>query len=141
MPTTKTHEAAFPQDFFHDACVLTAAKTTYSDGTNAVQLSVAGAQGSEYAHIAFTPRATWLATQLQLYASDGTSYFLLSTALTGAGPVSTTVAIPTYPLYHIDGTIISESNPLRLQAGWKLYAGISVALTGGWVCNAQRRDY
>jgi hypothetical protein len=42
---------------------------------------------------------------------------------------------------HIDGSAITEFNPLRLQSGWKLYAGLGVALAGGVVVSAQRKDY
>ena len=138
---TMTATGVFPQGFAHDACACTAAKTSYADITNAVLLSTAGANGSEYAHIAAIPRATVTATQVQLYAYDGTTAWLVATALMPAYTMAqTTLCAPT-PLTHIDGTTISEGNPLRLQAGWKLYAGIGVALAGGIVVNAQRKDY
>lgn len=139
MVTTST--GIFPQAFAHDACVCTAAKTTYSDATNAVLLSTAGANGSEYAHVAALPRATVTATQLQLYAFDGTTYFLIGSALLNAYTMAQTTAIPTTALGHVDGTPISEANPIRLQSGWKLYAAIGVALAGGVVFSAQRKDY
>ncbi len=136
-----TNTGVFPQAFAHDACILTAAKTTYSDGTNAVLLSTAGANGSEYPHIAMIPRATVTATQGQLYGYDGTNYYLLGTCLIPAATVNQTTAINPTTFLHIDGGTISEANPLRLQSGWKLYAAIGVALAGGVVCNAQRKDY
>lgn len=136
-----TNTAAFPQSFAHDACVCTAAKTTYNDATNAVLLSTAGANGSEYAHVAAIPRATVAATQLQLYGFDGANYFLLATALMPAYTMAQTTQCASTSLVHVDGTPISENNPLRLQSGWKLYAAIGVALAGGIVFNAQRKDY
>lgn len=136
-----TNTGVFAQGFAHDACVLTAAKTTYNDGTNAVLLSAAGANGSEYPHIAMIPRATIAATQGQIYGYDGTTYYLLATCLIPAATISQTTAIIPSALIHIDGSVISEANPLRLQSGWKLYAAIGVALAGGVICNAQRKDY
>lgn len=138
---SKTKTGVFPQNFAHDACVCTAAKTTYSDATNAVLLSTAGADGSEYARIAAMPRATVTATQLQLYAFDGTSYFLVGSALMSAYTMAQTAAIPATALVHMDGTPITEASPLRLQTGWKLYAAIGVALVAGVVFGAQRKDY
>lgn len=136
-----TNTGVFAQGFAHDACVLTAAKTFYADGAGAVLLSTAGANGSEYPHIAMIPRATCTATQGQLYAFDGTNYFLLATCLIPATTVNQATAISATLMQHIDGTQITEANPLRLQFGWKLYAAIGVALSGGVVCNAQRKDY
>lgn len=136
-----TNDAVFPQAFAHDACVCTAAKTTYNDGANAVLLSTAGANGSEYAKIAAIPRATVTATQLQLFAYDGTTYYLLATALMPAYTMAQTTQCASTPLVHVDGTTVSEASPLRLQAGWRLYAGIGVALAGGIVFHAQRKDY
>lgn len=137
----KTKTGVFPQDFFHDACVCTAAKTTFGDAANAVLLSTAGPNGSEYVRIAAMPRATVTATQLQLYAFDGANYFLVGSGLLAAFTMAQTVAIPTTALVHMDGSPIMESNPLRLQAGWKLYAAIGVALAAGIVFGAQRKDY
>jgi hypothetical protein len=136
-----TSTPIFPQSVAHDACVCTAAKTTYGDATNAVLLSTAGTNGSEYVHIAAIPRATVTATQLQLYACNGSTYYLLGTALMAAYTMAQTTQCASTQLYHIDGTAISETSPLRLQSGWSLYAGIGVALAGGIVFHAQRRDF
>ena len=138
---TVTPTATFAQGMALDACICTAAKTTYSDGANAVLLSTAGANGSEYVHIAAIPRATVTATQVQLYAYDGASYFLIATVLMAAYTMSQTTLCPATAFAHIDGTVIGEVNPLRLQSGWKLYAGIGVALAGGIVVTASRKDY
>lgn len=138
---TVTNTAAFAQGMALDACVCTAAKTTYSDGVNAVLLSTAGANGSEYTHIAAIPRATVTATQVQLYAHDGSNYFLIATALMPAYTMAQTTQAASTALAHIDGAAITEFNPLRLQSGWKLYAAIGVALAGGVVVSAQRKDY
>ncbi|MBI3447227.1 MAG: hypothetical protein HY055_18125 [Magnetospirillum sp.] len=136
-----TNTATFAQGMALDACVCTAAKTTYNDNANAVLLSTAGANGSEYTHIAAIPRATVTATQVQLYAYDGANYWLIATALIAAYTMAQTTQCPATALTHIDGTAINEFNPLRLQSGWKLYAAIGVALAGGVVVTAQRKDY
>lgn len=138
---TVTNTATFAQGMALDACVCTAAKTTYNDGANAVLLSTAGANGSEYTHIGAIPRATVTATQVQLYAHDGSSYFLIATTLMPAYTMAQTTACAATALAHMDGTVISEANPLRLQSGWKLYAAIGVALAGGIVVSASRKDY
>lgn len=138
---TVTNTAAFAQGMALDACVCTAAKTTYNDGANAVLLSTAGANGSEYAHIGAIPRATVSATQVQLYAHDGSAYFLIATALMPAYTMAQTTQAASIAFTHIDGTAVTEFNPLRLQSGWKLYAAIGVALAGGVVVAAQRKDY
>lgn len=138
---TVTNTATFAQGMALDTCVCTVAKTAYGDGTNAVLLSTAGANGSEYTHIAAIPRATVTATQVQLYAHDGTSYFLIATALMPAYTMAQTTACPATALANMDGTTLSEANPLRLQSGWKLYAAIGVALAGGVVVTASRKDY
>ncbi len=138
---TVTNTATFAQGMALDACACTAAKTSYNDGTNAVLLSTAGANGSEYTHIAAIPRATVTATQVQIYACDGTNYWFIASALMPAYAMAQTTQCPSTVLAHIDGTAITEFNPLRLQSGWKLYAAIGVALGGGVVFSAQRKDY
>lgn len=138
---TVTNTAAFAQGMALDACVCTAAKTSYNDGASAVLLSAVGANGSEYTHIAAIPRATVTATQVQLYAHDGADYWLIATALMPAYTMAQTTQCAPTAFTHIDGTSITEFNPLRLQSGWKLYAGIGVALAGGIVVTAQRKDY
>lgn len=138
---TVTNTATFAQGMALDACACTAAKTTYNDGANAVLLSSAGANGSEYVHIAAMPRATVTATQVQLYAFDGTNYWLIATALMPAYTMAQTTQCAPTALGHVDGSAISEANPLRLQSGWKLYAAIGVALAGGIVFTASRKDY
>jgi len=138
---TVTNTATFAQSMALDACVCTAAKTTYSDGANAVLLSTAGTNGSEYTHVGAIPRATVANNQIQLYAFDGASYFLIATAMMAAYTMSQSTQSPSTALSNIDGSTISEANPLRLQPGWKLYAAIGVALAGGVVVSASRKDY
>lgn len=138
---TVTNTAAFAQGMALDVCLCTAAKTSYGDGVNAVLLSSAGINGSEYTHVAAMPRATVTATQVQLYAHDGTGYWFIASALMPAYTLAQTTACVPTTLTHIDGTAITEFNPLRLQPGWKLYAAIGIALAGGVVVSAQRKDY
>ena len=136
-----TNTAIFPQAFAHDKCVCTAANTTYTATTNMVLLSTAGANGSEYPHISAIPQATNVLTNLQLFIYDGTTPYLVAMAVMAAQTLSTTTALAPVPLMHIDGTAITEANPLRLQSGYKLYAATGVANAGGIVFNAQRKDY
>ena len=119
------------------SAVCTAAKTTYADATNAVQLLVANASnGSVLYGLKAIPRATVTATQLQLFRSPdgGVTLNLISTALMVAYTMAqTTQVIPTDFGY-------TETAPLRLAAGDSLYVGIGVASAGGIVFDAQFED-
>lgn len=122
----------------------TAAKTTYSDIANAVLLDTAGGtlgNMTAYTHLAALPLATVTATQLMLLAFDGTNAWLVATAVMAAQTVAVTTAISPTVLAHLDGSPISESNPLYLPNGIKLYVGIGVALAAGIVFNAQAEDF
>ena len=131
---------------FPDACrlpvaVCTAAKTTYSDNTNAVLFDTAASMGTAYSHIAATPRATVTVTQLQLYKCVGSTYSLIATALMGAYTMTQTTQPPITAFTHCDGTPLSESNPLKIEFGASLYVGIGVALAAGIVFVGQAGDY
>jgi hypothetical protein len=144
MSTSPT--SSFPILAANDTCVCTAANTTYTGTSlpNGVLLSTAGTGAggfSEYAHIAAIPVATSVLTNLQLYIFDGTNYALIGMAVMTAQTLSTTTAVWPVPLTHIDGTAVTESNPLRLKSGQSLYAAIGVANAGGIRFNAQRKDY
>lgn len=116
--------------------LCTAAKTTYSDATNAVQLCQAGANGSILYGLSAIPRATVTATQLQLFRSpdNGVTLYLVSTALMAAFTMAqTTQAAKTVFEF-------TETAPLRLAAGDSLYVGIGVALAGGIVFDTSLED-
>lgn len=138
-----TNTAIFPQGFRIVGAKLTAARTTYdaTGVTNAVLLDTAGANGSEYTHIGAYPTATSTASQVYIYktADSGTTNFLCAIATQAAQTVSATSTVALTALTHLDGSAISESNPLRLAAGEKLYAAETVANTV--TLTAEVKDY
>jgi hypothetical protein len=67
---------------------------------------------------------------------NGTTQRLLDSELMAAHTVATTTAIPETVF-----TLYSETTPLRLQAGDRLYVGSQVALAGGIVFRAEFTDF
>lgn len=128
------NEFVSPQSVKTAQAVCTAAKTTFNDGTNAVQLLPALTNGGIGYKLTAVPRATVTATMLQLYRYDGTNYFLIATALMSAHTVSNTTAIPQTDFG------FSETNPLRIDPTDQLYVGASVALAGGIVFDLQYEE-
>lgn len=139
-----TSTAAFTQAPRKLNAVLTAAKTTYNDTANAVALGPTGANGSFLVKIGAMPRATVTATQLQLYLSDGTTIYLVGSALMAAYTMATTTLIPVTTFLDANGRQITDENPMYLPASgsptWTLYAGAAVALAGGIVVSAELTD-
>lgn len=135
-----TPNPAFAQAINVACCVLTAAKTTYNDTTNALQLNVAGANGSLIHRVSAIPRATVTATQMQLYRHDGSNIFLCSTMLISAYTMAQTSKDLAYGFPAGDETFISLQNSLYLPAGWSLYVGAGVALAGGIVVTGEGVD-
>lgn len=124
-----------PQAIRRSAALATAAKTTYADGTNAVSLVSGGTNGSTIRKLTAIPLATVTATQLQLFAFDGTNYRLITTALMAAYTMAqTTQDAPTDFGY-------SDQNTLYLPSSWSLYVGIGVALTAGILFNVELSDF
>ena len=103
-------------------------------------LCAAGTNGSLVTRLGAYPRATVTATQLQVYAFDGTNYFLIGSALMGAYTMANTTAVPSTPIVDVNGNAFTPTNPLDLQSGWSLYVGAAVALAGGIVFQADIRD-
>ena len=143
MATTNTN--VFAQGGRLAACVCTTANSNYTQITGLSLLDTAEAANgafTEYSHIAAKTRGTVTATQLQLFAQDGSgNVWYISDASMAAGTLGQTTAIGSTALPHIDGTTITEQNPLRLASGWKLYAGIGVSNSAGIVFTAQAKDY
>lgn len=139
---SNAQDPVYPQTPKAAQCVCTAAKTTYADSTNAVLLLTVGADGGEVTYIGATPRATVAATQCQLFVSldGGTTLSLLSTELMAAYTMAASTQAATTP-FKLAGSNISDTNPLRLPANAKVYAGIGVAVTGGVQFVATYRDY
>ena len=124
-----------PQAIRRAAALATAAKTTYADNVGAVLLAAGGANGSIVRRLTAIPLATVTATQLQLFAYDGTNYRLLNTALMGAYTMAqTTQDTPTDFGY-------SDGITLYLPSGWSLYVGIGVALAAGILFNVELSDF
>jgi hypothetical protein len=112
--------------------VATAAKTTYSDNTNAVLLLTAGSNGAVLYGLTASPRATVTATQLQLFSSpNGTAMNLINTALMGAYTMAQTTQAPQTAFSY------GETSPRRLAPNEQLWIGIGVTLAGGVVFDAQ----
>ncbi len=135
----KTFTAPFAQAPKTATAVATGAATVGTDApTNTVLLMTAGADGAIVTSLAAMPRATVTASSLLLYISkdSGTTQRLIDSELMAAHTVATTTAIPETVFSRI-----SESSPLRLEAGDRLYVGSQVALAGGIVFTAQFTDF
>jgi hypothetical protein len=116
------------------ACVIGAADAP----TNTVELLTAGADGAILTHLTAIPRATVTASSLLLFSSKdgGTTKRLMDSELMAAHTVAATTAIP-----ETNFANYSESTPLRLEAGEKLFVASAVALAGGIVFKAEYMDY
>lgn len=135
----KTFTAAFAQTPKTATAVATGAATVGTDSpTNTVLLMTAGADGCIVTGLAAIPRATVTASSLLLYLSkdSGTTQRLIDSELMSAYTMATTTAVPETTF-----TRISESAPLRLEAGDRLYIGSQVALASGIVFTAQFTDF
>lgn len=135
----KTFTAPFAQTPKTFTAVATAAIGALNGDspTGTVELVVAGSEGAIVTSITAIPRATTTASNLVVFISKGASAqkrLILSLAMK-AHTVDPTTAIP------INRFEISESEPLRLEAGDKLHVGTTVAVTGGVVFTAQSTDY
>lgn len=123
-----TPTASFPQQPKSAGAACTAAKTTYSDTTNAVLLYTAGVNGAHLVSLRATPRATVTATQLQLFVDvggAGTNIVMVETQLMAAYTMAQTTQAPSIPFS------MSLYSPLILGPSDKVYVGIGVALAGG----------
>lgn len=118
--------------------VATAANTTLTDSPDdTVLLFTAGSAGSVIHKVSAIARATNSATVLYLYVSadGGTTQRLVSAVEADAETLSTT-----------DGPSVidfgyTETAPLVLAAGERLYCAASMALTEGWVFRAEGADF
>lgn len=135
----KTYTAAFAQTPRTATAVVTGAATVADDApANTVLLMTAGVDGCIVTSLTAMPRATVTASNLCLWLSKdaGTTKRLIDSELMGAHTVATTTAIPETTFARI-----SESNPLRLEAGDRLYVGSQVALASGIVFKAEYTDF
>lgn len=135
----KTFTAPFAQTPKTATAVATGAATVGTDSpSNTVLLMTAGTDGCIVTALAAMPRATVTASSLLLYISkdNGTTQRLIDSELMAAHTVATTTAIPETTFARI-----SESAPLRLEAGDRLYVGSQVALASGIVFKAEYTDF
>lgn len=135
----KTYTAPFAQTPKTATAVVSAAATVADDNpTNTVELLTAGADGALVTRLAAMPRATVTASSLLLFLqkSGQTTKRLIDSELMSAHTVATTTAIPETAFGNV-----TDSTPLRLEAGDKLFVGSLVALAAGIVFAAQWMDY
>lgn len=136
----KTSTAPFAQTPKTATAVATAAVSGLATDapTGAVLLGTAGAEGAIVTRLMALPRATVTASSLVLFLSKdgGATLRLIDSELMAAHTVAATTAIPETAFANI-----SDSAPLRLEAGDRLYVGSQVALASGIVFAAQWMDY
>lgn len=135
-----TNTAVFAQTPKTATAVTTAACATITGDTptNTVELLTAGTDGALVTRLTAMPRATVTASSLLLFISkdSGTTKRLADSELMSAQTLSTTTAIAETVFANY-----SETTPLRLEAGDKLYVGNQVALASGVVWAAQYTNF
>lgn len=136
----KTFTAPFAQTPQTATAVATGAagSITGDTPTNTVLLLTAGADGAILTRLMAIPRATVTASSLCLWLSkdNGTTMRLIDSELMAAQTISTTAAIAETSFANY-----SETAPLRLAAGDRLYVGSQVALASGIVFRAEYTDF
>jgi len=135
----KTNVNPFLQTVNRSSAVVTAAGTMANDTpTGAALLYTAGTEGSVVTAIYALPRATVTATQLNLFVSSdsGTTKRLIGSATMAALTVAATAAVTKTTFAGI-----SETAPLRLNAGDQLYVNAGVALASGIVFEAEGMNF
>lgn len=136
----KVFTAPFAQDPKTATAVATAASASLTTDapTNTVLLLTAGIDGCLVTSITAIPRATVTASSLLLFLSkdNGTTQRLIDSEVMNAHTVAATTAIPETVF-----TRITETTPLRLAAGDRLYVATAVALAGGIVFKAEYTDF
>jgi hypothetical protein len=133
-----TFTAPFAQTPKTATAVCTAVATLTDTPSNTVLLVTAGTDGAILTRLTAIPRATVTASSLVVFISkdEGTTQRLIDSELMSAHTVATTTAIPETIF-----SAYSESSPLRLEAGDRLYVGSQVALAGGIVFRAEFTDF
>jgi len=137
---SKTFTAPFAQTPRTATAVVTAGVTnlTTDSPTGTVLLMTAGADGSILTRLTVMPRATASASSLLLFISNdnGVTQRLIDSESMPLQnfAVGTGIAETTFSNY-------SETRPMRLAAGDKLYAGSQVAAATGLVFKAEYTDF
>jgi hypothetical protein len=139
----KTNIAAFAQTPKTSTAVATAATANIATDvpTNLVQLMQAGVDGAIVTRLSAEPRATLTgATSLVLFLAKSADAYatmrLIDSVTMPAQTLGTAAGIT--KTYFGD---YSETTPLRLEAGDRLYFGTQVALAGGIVAKAEYTDF
>jgi hypothetical protein len=136
----KTFTAPFAQSPKTATAVVTAAVGNLGTDapTGTVLLMTAGTEGAIMTRLWAIPRATVTPSSLLLFISSdaGVTQRLKDSESMASQTVSTTAAIAetTFPNY-------SESRPLRLGAGDRLYVGTQVAQATGILFSAEYTDF
>lgn len=135
-----TFTAPFAQTPKTSTAVATAASVVSGDDTptNTVLLETASSDGAILTKLTAIPRATVTASSLCLFISQdsGTTKRLIDSVLMAAHTVADTTAIPKTTF-----SDISETTPIRLEAGDELYVSSKVALAGGIVFASEMTDF
>lgn len=113
------------------SAVVTAAVANIATDTptNLMPLGdAAGVNGALVTKITAMPRSNASASSLLLYSSkdNGATYSLIDSELMPAATLAVTTAIPETTFGNI-----SPANPLRLEAGERLYVGTQVLINAG----------
>lgn len=136
----KTFTAPFAQTPKTATAVVTGAigSITTDAPTGTVELMTAGSDGAILTRLTAIPRATVTASSLVLFVSkdNGVTQRMIDSVLMAAQTIATTTAISTTSFSNY-----SETAPLRLAAGDKLFVGSQVALAGGIVFKAEWTDF
>jgi hypothetical protein len=133
-----TFTAPFAQTPKTATAVVTAVATLTDTPANTVLLVTAGSDGAILTRLTAIPRATVTASSLVVFISkdNGTTQRLIDAELMAAYTMATTTLVPetTFALY-------TETTPLRLEAGDRIYVGSQVALAGGIVFRAEFTNF
>ena len=126
-----------PQDNRTKTAILTAAKASQANITDAVKIAAGGANGSLVKSVWALPRDTMAAAnKLSLYLYDGATTYLIDSVLMAAYTYAATTATPTTTFAKA-----TDATPIYLPSGWGLYAGAATALAAGIAVSALIEDY
>lgn len=135
LPNTISNTAAFAQYRRGYNAVTTTANTTYtSSPTNTALLYVAGPDGSIITKLASVPRATTAGTiQMQLFRSrdGGTTFTFENSATLPNTTLNQSTQLSGINFTQIDGTLVSETNPIALTGQTAFYNTVSTTPVQG----------
>ena len=134
-------DMACPTQFLRGRAIVTAAKATYGDLANAVEIlrydinnaggPIGGSKGGLIKSVTALPRATVSASQLLIFSSldNGATIDLRLSALMAAFTMGASAAVP------VTDFGLTEDAVLRVAAGERLWAASAQALAAGIVFN------